>query len=107
MDVGVFALGAFIVAKLFHMACDKGLSSNEKIKKIIYYLAYSIIAILSVFILFALYTKLRYGVFMDYSKMDLVLIYYTPSSATSNIPIMGVMELLESHLDNRIYILIW
>ena len=77
MDVGVFALGAFIVAKLFHMACDKGLSSNEKIKKIIYYLAYSIIAILSVFILFALYTKLRYGVFIDYSKMDLILIYYT------------------------------
>ena len=73
MDVGVFALGAFIVAKLFHMACDKGLSSNEKIKKIIYYLAYSIITILSVFILFALYTKLRYGVFIDYSNMLTVL----------------------------------
>jgi hypothetical protein len=73
MDVGVFALGAFIVAKLFHMACDKGLSSNEKIKKIIYYLAYSIITILSVFILFALYTKLRYGVFVDYSNMLTVL----------------------------------
>jgi len=88
LDVGAFALGTFIAAKLFHIVCDKELSSNEKIKKTIYYLAYSIITILSVFILFALYTKLRYGVFLDYSRMDTILNYYTPSTATSNIPIL-------------------
>ena len=73
IDVGAFALGTFIAAKLFHIVCDKELSSNEKIKKTIYYLAYSIITILSVFILFALYTKLRYGVFLDYSNMLTIL----------------------------------
>ena len=88
IDVGAFALGTFIAAKLFHIVCDKESSSNEKIKKTIYYLAYSIITILSVFILFALYTKLRYGVFLDYSRMDTILNYYTPSTATSNIPIL-------------------
>jgi hypothetical protein len=79
MDVGVFALGAFIAAKLFHIICDKELSSNEKIKKAIYYLAYSIITIVSTFTLFALYTKLRYGVFIDYSRMFILISTYTPS----------------------------
>ena len=89
LDVGAFALGTFIAAKLFHIVCDKESSSNEKIKKTIYYLAYSIITILSVFILFALYTKLRYGVFLDYSRMDTILKYYSTSIGAGNRPILG------------------
>ncbi|MBT4634053.1 hypothetical protein HOB96_01225 [bacterium] len=89
IDVGPFALCAFIVAKLFHMVCDKGLSSNEKIKKIIYYLAYSIITILSVFILFALYTKLRYGVFIDYSNMLTILNRHLAQHSTANTQHIG------------------
>ena len=78
LDVGSFALAVFIAAKMFHILCNGELSGKEKIKKITFYLTCAILTIISTLTLFAFYTKYRYGTFIDFSRMDILMSHYTP-----------------------------
>jgi len=75
IDTGIFALFAFLAATLYHILSSED-KNITKIKNIAYHFIYAVLAIILTLSLFALYTKLRFGSFLDFSKIVQVPYYY-------------------------------